>query len=485
MTTARRSGPWRVLIASSHPLFAKGLRSLLQKRPRGEVAVVGLVSTIAEALDTLREHQPDLVIVDYDDEVFNRDEILARLVEGEGRLRVVLLSLGERGDEAIVYDRRSMAASQIEDWLEKWVDTQAPSELPVISIRDVESVNALPQRRYYMKHYVSAALLVIILTAASIFGLNHIRLLPVQASLQAGPIDYLFGIEFKIIAFLFALIVGLMVYSIVVFRRKPGDTTDAEHIEGHMGLEVLWTVAPLATVIYISFLGAQVLGQTLAPDPKPLEVKVVASQWSWRFEYPEQGITATELRLPVNKQVLLRLSSTDVIHSFWVPEFRLKQDVLPGGDNMIRELRITPDRIGEYKVRCAELCGQGHANMRAPVLVLSQNDFQAWVDSQTAPVSNDPVVRGDKWAQQYGCRACHSIDGSAGVGPTWKGTYGSQVQLADGSTVTADHDYLLESIRNPGAKIVQGFQNVMPPNIAQDMSDQQVEDVIAFIESLK
>ncbi|HZD55981.1 MAG TPA: cytochrome c oxidase subunit II transmembrane domain-containing protein, partial [Anaerolineales bacterium] len=244
MTTARRSGPWRVLIASSHPLFAKGLRGLLQKRPRGEVAVVGLVSTIAEALDTLREHQPDLVIVDYDDEVFNRDEILARLVEGEGRLRVVLLSLGERGDEAIVYDRRSMAASQIEDWLEKWVDTQAPSELPVISIRDVESVSALPQRRYYMKHYVSAALLVIILTAASIFGLNRIRLLPVQASLQAEPIDYLFGIEFKIIAFLFALIVGLMVYSIVVFRRKPGDTTDAEHIEGHMGLEVLWTLAP-------------------------------------------------------------------------------------------------------------------------------------------------------------------------------------------------------------------------------------------------
>ena len=120
MTTARRSGPWRVLIASSHPLFAKGLRSLLQKRPRGDVAVVGLVSTVAEALDTLREHRPDLVIVDYDDEVFNRDEILARLVEGEGRLRVVLLSLGEKGDEAIVYDRRSMAASNIAGRLVSW-----------------------------------------------------------------------------------------------------------------------------------------------------------------------------------------------------------------------------------------------------------------------------------------------------------------------------------------------------------------------------
>jgi cytochrome c551/c552 len=94
-------------------------------------------------------------------------------------------------------------------------------------------------------------------------------------------------------------------------------------------------------------------------------------------------------------------------------------------------------------------------------------------------------VRGDNWSQQYGCRACHSIDGTEGVGPTWKGVYGSQVQLADGSAVTADHDYLLESIRDPGAKIVQGFQNIMPPNIAQDMTDGQVEDVIAFIESLK
>lgn len=485
MTSEKRGGPWRVLIASSHPLFAKGLRSLLQKRPQEDVSVVGLVSTIDEALKALHEQQPDLVIVDYDDKVFNRDEILARFVEGEGRLRVVLLSLGAMGDEAIVYDRRTMVASQIEDWLEKWTDSQEPSELPVIAIRDEEGLSPYPTRRNLMKHYIFAALLVIVLAIASIFGLNQIQLLPEQASLQAQPVDFLFGIEFKIIAVLFALIVGLMIYSIVVFRRRPGDDSDAEHIEGNVRLEVLWTIAPLATVLYLSVLGAQVLGDTLRADPKPLEVNVIGSQWSWRFEYPEQGISSSELRLPANQQALLRISSTDVIHSFWVPEFRLKQDALPGGENMIRELRITPSKTGEFTVRCAELCGQRHAYMTAPVLVQSQEDFQAWVNEQTSAVSADPVERGNAWAQQFGCLACHTTDGSEGVGPTWQGVFGEQVTLSDGSTVTADEAYLRESIRDPGAKIVQGYQNIMPPDIAKDMSEEQVNDVIAFIESLK
>ena len=485
MTSENRGGPWRVLIASSHPLFAKGLRGLLQKRPQGDVIIVGLAATIEEALSALHEHRPDLVIVDYDDKIFNRDEILARLVEGEGRLRVVLLSLGAGGDEAIVYDRRTMAASQIEDWLEKWTDGQEPSDLPVIAIDNGGGASAYPTRRKHMKHTIFAAVLVAILTILSIIGLEQIQLLPEQASVQAEPIDFLFDVEFKIIAFLFALIVGLMLYSIIVFRRKPGDDTDAEHVEGSTRLEVLWTLAPLATVLYISFLGAQVLGETLIPDPQPLELRVVGSQWSWRFEYPQLGITATELRLPVNKQALLRLTSTDVIHSFWVPEFRLKQDALPGGDDMVRELRITPKTLGEYKVRCAELCGLHHATMLAPVFVLEEEEFQAWVNEERAAVSGDPVERGQKWTAQFGCLACHTTDGAPGVGPTWQGLFGSQERLQDGTTVEVDPGYLRESIVEPGAKITEGFQNIMPADIARDMTDEQIEDVIAFIESLK
>jgi cytochrome c oxidase subunit 2 len=477
--------PWKVLIASSHPLFAEGLRSLLHKRQETEVEVVGLVSTINEALLALNSLQPDLIIVDYDDEHLNRDEFLAHFVEGRGQLRVVLLSLGERGEEAIVYDRRTMAAAQIDDWLEKWIETENSITPPNEVFSNVGKENGNSMRRNNIRHYIAAGLLVIFLTVAGFFGLSRVNLLPVEASVQAESIDGLFAFHFRAIAFLFALIVGIMLYSIIVFRRKPGDTTDGPHVTGNTPLEVMWTVLPLATVLFVSYMGANVLGETLRADPHPLVIKVIGSQWSWRFEYPDLQISSTELIMPVNKQALLRTTSLDVIHSFWVPEFRIKQDALPGGDEMIREVRITPKQIGEYKVRCAELCGRGHADMRANVKVLSSTDYDAWVASQTAALSNDPVVRGDKWSQQYGCRACHSTDGSAGVGPTWKGVFGHEVTLSDGSKVLADHDYLFESIRDPGAKIVEGFQNVMPPNIAADMTDQQVEDVIAFIESLK
>lgn len=484
MTRSKQSGPWRILIASSHPLFAEGLRSLLQRRKEADTVVVGLVSTIDEALLALENLHPDLVIVDYDDERVNRDEFLARFVEGEGRLRVVLLSLREGGDEAIVYDRRTLAAAQIEDWLEKWTDTQAPPE-PVTISPILEEGKEYPQRSDHMKHLIVAALIVIALTVGGLFGLQRINLLPVQASDQAIWIDGLFNLHFTLIVFLFALIVGLMIYSIVVFRRKAGDTTDAVHIEGSNALEVTWTIIPLAVVLYIAFVGSQVLGQTLAADPRPLEVNVIGSQWSWRFEYPDLGINSTELILPADKQTLLHLSSTDVIHSFWVPEFRVKQDALPGGPEFVRELRITPNRVGDYKVRCAELCGRLHYDMMSAVSVVSQADFDAWVEAQIGAISADPVVRGEHLAQQFGCLACHSTDGTVIVGPSWKGLFGHEVELEDGTTVIADYAYLYESIRDPGAKITAGFQNLMPPNIAADMTDEQIDDVIAFIESLR
>jgi cytochrome c oxidase subunit 2 len=476
--------PRRVLIASSHALFGQGLRSLLRERQSSGVMVVGMVANLEEALDALERLDPDLIIVDYDDKVLNRDEFLARFVEGERKLRVVLLSL-HGGSEAIVYDRRTMAASQIDDWLEEWrvTDQENGPILRSIPNPDGAELNKIP-RRVHMKHLAIAALLVVIVTALLILGLNYVQLLPVEASLQAQPIDRLFRLEFQVIAFLFSLIVVFMIYSIVVFRRKKGDMTDAAHIEGNSNLEILWTVVPLVTVLAFGYLGGQSLAETLRADPQALEINVIGSQWSWRFEYPDTGIVSTDLMMPANKQALLHISSTDVIHSFWVPEFRLKQDALPGGASFVRDLRVTPNKIGDYKVRCAELCGLKHAYMEAPVKVISQSDFDNWVAAQTAQ-SNDPVARGQKFAKQYGCTACHSIDGTKIVGPTWKGLYGSTVTLENGSTVTADETYLTESIKNPAAQIVQGFQNVMPPTIAQQMTDAQISDIIVYIKSLR
>lgn len=485
MNTNKQDGPWRVLIASSHPLFAKGLRGLLQKRQEADVVVVGIVATIDEAMQALQSLHPDLVIVDYDDERVNRDEFLARFVEGEGSLRVVLLSLKEGGNEAIVYDRRSMAASQIEDWLEKWTDLEGAGGSPGEHNRVVIDNGSKPTRRNSMKHIIAAALVVIVLSVVSIFALTQIRLLPTQASLQAVPIDDLFQIHFIAIAVLFSLIVGFMLYSIVVFRRRKGDTSDGVHMEGSTSLEVTWTIVPLATVLVVSFIGAGTLSETVRADPQPVEVNVIGQQWSWRFEYPEYDIRSTDLVLPVNKQALLHMSSIDVIHSFWVPEFRVKQDALPGGDEMIRDIRITPSQEGEYKVRCAELCGQAHATMLAPVVVMSQVDFDAWVNEQLNAVSDDPVERGMVWAQQFGCTACHSADGTTIVGPSWLGIFGEETELADGSTVTVDQEYIRESILNPGAKIVAGFDNVMPADVGAELTESQIDDIIAYIESLQ
>lgn len=336
-----------------------------------------------------------------------------------------------------------------------------------------------------MRHLIIAGILVVIVTAILLVGLSQAQILPEAASAQAEPIDWMFNLEFQVIVFLFALIVVLMVYSIVVFRRKKDDTTDAKHTAGNMRLEIFWTLIPLATVLVFAYLGSQSLAETLRVDPQALDVNVVGTQWSWRFEYPDLGVTSTELWLPVDQQVLLSLTSQDVIHSFWVPEFRVKQDVLPGGGEFDRELRITPDKIGDYRLRCAEMCGRDHAIMVADVKVVSQDDFTAWVNEQTV-VSDDPVERGQKWAEQFGCIACHTSDGSAGVGPTWSGLFGEDVILTDGSTVVADHEYLYQSICDPNSQVVEGFQPIMPANYCEDnITDDQIDDIIAFIESLK
>lgn len=448
---------------------------------------MGVVSSLDEAVSALEKLEPDLVIVDYDDDNLNRDEFLARFVEGERKLRVVLLSLQE-GQQALVYDRRTLAASKTDDWLKEWKTPRRPKERakPGSPRRKnrLASSNA-ENRRGDMKHLVVAGILVLLVTALLIFGLERIQLLPVAAAAQAEPIDNLFDLEFKVIAFLFSLIVVLMLYSVFVFRRKKGDETDGPHIEGNTRLEVMWTLAPLATVLVFAYLGGQSLAETMKVEANALEVNVIGQQWSWRFEYPNEGIISSELILPEGRQALLHLSSTDVIHSFWVPEFRVKQDALPGGKEFIRDLRITPTMVGEWKVRCAELCGLQHAYMESPVRVLAQADFEAWVEANSV-ASDDPVERGQQLYQQYGCNACHSLDGSVSVGPTWQGVYQSQEQLTDGSSVVVDEAYLHESIVDPNAKIVAGYNpGIMPQNFGEVLTEEQIADIIEFIKSIR
>ncbi len=491
MSAADPSKSRRVLIASSHSLFGQGLRNLLQARKEAGVEIVGMVSNLDEALQALDRLDPDLIIVDYDDEKLNRDEFLARFVEGEKKLRVVLLSL-QSAQEAIVYDRRTMAAHQIDDWLEDWTYTDESSKSGIkrkVEPNNVTRRSLMKNRLRQATHLIIAGILVIVVTALLIFSMDYVRILPLAASEQARPIDQLFRLELMVIAFLFSLIVVFMVYSIFVFRRKRGDATDAAHIEGSTKLEVAWTVAPLATVMVFAYLGGNALAATLAPAPRPLRVEVIGKQWAWSFVYPDYGVISDKLYLPEDKQTVLLLRSEDVIHSFWVPEFRVKQDALPGGEDFVRELRITPTEQGEYKVRCAELCGLQHTYMESPVIVLGQADFDSWLN-KAAGISDDPVVRGEKWAANFGCRSCHSVDGTKIVGPSWTELCDGTEVLADGSTVTVDDEYIRESILNPNAKIVQGYPaGVMPaqfidPITKRPISDEQIADLIAYARSI-
>lgn len=334
-------------------------------------------------------------------------------------------------------------------------------------------------------HLIIAGVLVLITTALMIFGMRFIRLLPVAASAQATPIDWLFNLEFKVIAFLFSLIVVFMLYSIVVFRRRRGDETDAKHIEGSSRLEVAWTIAPLATVLFFAYLGGNNLAETVRAEAKPLRVEVIGRQWSWSFVYPDLGVISDQLYLPQDKQALLLLHSEDVIHSFWVPEFRVKQDALPGGQEFVRPLRVTPTLAGEFKVRCAELCGTQHAYMEAPVVVVSQAEFDTWA-AKAAGLSEDPVERGQKWAEQFGCVACHSTDGTQLVGPSWTNLCDGQETMNDGTVLEVNEEYIRESILNPDAHIVQGFApGIMPkqfidPITKKSISDQQISDLLAY-----
>lgn len=337
-----------------------------------------------------------------------------------------------------------------------------------------------------MKHYVIAGVLTIVLTVILGLFLTNIGLMPVEASKEAIPVDAMINLQSWLIAFLFSLVSVFIVYSIVVFRRKPGQERTPAFFKSSSRLEIIWTLIPLATVIYLAFLGAKDLAVIKQVDPSALEVKVTAFQWGWIFQYPDLNIQSNVLYLPINKQVHFVMSSRDVIHSFWIPEMRIKQDVLPG-DNLVKELRLTPDRVGDYKVRCAELCGGAHAYMEAPVKVVSYQDFQDWAAGQQGAANLSAAAKqGRDIANQTGCTGCHSIDGSRMAGPTWKGLAGSQQKLADGSTVPADDAYLHESIVDPNAKIVNGFPpNVMPQNYKSTLSEDQIKAIIEYIKALK
>ncbi len=333
-----------------------------------------------------------------------------------------------------------------------------------------------------MKRYVIIAILVIISTFLIHYGLVSIGLFPIEASLQSIAIDQMFGVHLWMISFLFSLIMVTFTYSLLVFHRPKGDTSDGAYLTGNSALEITWTAIPLMAVLVLAFAGARNLGVVRAIDPSAMVVKVTAGQWYWQYAYPDYGVSSTDLVLPVSKQVDLQMTSVDVIHSFWVPEFRIKQDIIPG---RTVEMRVTPSLIGEYKVRCAELCGLRHAYMEGKVSVVSQGNFDQWIQEQQSAAPPSPELRGQQLANSYGCTNCHSTDGSTKTGPTWLHLAGATVKLTNGTAVTADDDYLRTSIINSNTQIVQGFPANVMPDFSTVLDQTMVEALVAYIKTLK
>lgn len=336
-----------------------------------------------------------------------------------------------------------------------------------------------------MKRFVIPILLSIVIAVPLVIFFESVDLTPVLASEQGRDVDALLRVLYIIASIIFGLVMAFLLYSVVAFRRKEGDLTDAEPVHGHVALEIAWTLIPLIIVLSLGGVGASVLLDISRPAAaEALEVDVIGFQWAWSFEYPQYDITSNELVLPVNRPARFILSSRDVIHSFFIPEFRLKMDAVPG---KLNELRLTPTQIGEYRTYCAELCGTGHAFMVARVRVVDPGVFDEWVQNQQQPVAgpSDPVARGQDLYETQGCMGCHSLDGTRQAGPTFRGLSGSQRTFEDGTTVLADEEYLYTSIVDPGAGVVEGFSNIMPGTYGQQLTEEQIQALIAFIQSLE
>jgi len=282
------------------------------------------------------------------------------------------------------------------------------------------------------------------------------RLMPPKASAIASEVDALFLYLVSISSILTVLIAGFIIYYAVKYRR--GSRADRTVRPGHyLWLEVTWIAMPLVISMTFFAWGAQLYFRESRPPAGSLEVQCVARQWMWKFQHPEGHAEINELHVPMNQPVEVRLISEDVIHSLFIPAFRVKQDVLPGRYTTVWFEATQP---GIYHLFCAEYCGSKHSEMRGRVIVLEPSDYEAWLAGKL-PAEGLTVASG-RLLEELRCTNCHQGGGATARCPPLGDLYGNSVKLADGSAVIADETYLRESILNPAAKVVAGYQPLMP-----------------------
>jgi cytochrome c oxidase subunit 2 len=303
---------------------------------------------------------------------------------------------------------------------------------------------------------------------------QHVPLWPDSASTTSGWVDALYIFLVLVSATMSVLIFAAITIFAVKFRKRPGHR--AEQIEGSTLLELTWSIIPFGVMMIFFVWGALIYFREHTPPQNAAEVYTVAKQWMWKFEHMEGQREINELHVPIGRDIKMIMTSQDVIHSFYVPAFRIKQDVLPGRYTTIWFHATKP---GTYHLFCAEYCGTQHSGMIGSVVVMEPKDYEAWMSGSG---SQPLAVTGQTLFSQLGCVTCHRAD-TQGRGPNLAGIYGKPVMLQDGRTVTVDENYVRESILEPAAKIVQGFNPVMPTFQGQ-VSDEQLNALVAYVKTL-
>jgi cytochrome c oxidase subunit 2 len=334
------------------------------------------------------------------------------------------------------------------------------------------------ERHPLARMLITGVVAAVIVTAASL----SIHWFPKSAAGSAHKIDTLYDVLLICSVPVFVLVMTVAIYSVLKFRARPGDTRDGAPIHGHTTLEIVWVTIPFLMVTGLAIYGWITLNDIEAKQPNELQVNVTGQQFIWNFGYPKQRVQSNELVLPKDRPVHFTIHSKDVIHSFWVPEFRLKSDAVPG---LTTNIRLTPDRVGHYQVVCAELCGVGHATMRADVRVLPPAQFAAWVrrNQKGAPVGGG-APSGKQVFASAGCSACHTFApaGAKGkVGPKLDNLAQTAAGFAKKRHETLAQ-YVRESIENPRAFTVPGFpKTVMPTTFKSQLSDAQIKALVQYL----
>ncbi len=299
---------------------------------------------------------------------------------------------------------------------------------------------------------------------------------PQQASEQAATIDALYFFLLAVTAFFAALIAILVAVFATKFHRKHDDEV-GEVIHGSLALELLWTIIPLGITMVMFVWGAQVFFHMTRAPRGAMEIYVVGKQWMWKAQHIDGAREINELHVPIGRPVRLIMGSEDVIHSFFIPDFRVKADVVPGRYNT---LWFTASKPGRYHIFCTQYCGTKHSGMIGWVTAMAPADYQTWLSGGSS--GGTMAEAGAKLITDLACITCH-VENGQGRGPVLRGSYGKQVLLEGGLTTTFDDAYIRESILNPHAKVVAGFQPIMP-TFQGLVTEEQLLQLIAYVKSL-